>query len=339
MASQFRGTPAWIRPHLASLRALGIMTGVCGFIYPMAVTGIAQLPGLRNHAEGSLVSSGGQVVGSAFIGQSFADSKGNAIPQYFQTRPSAAGSGNGYDPTASGGSNLGPESVVDTLPDPTAKAGTPAATGTQSLLTQVCSRSAGVASLEGLPASAGARPYCTPGGVGAVLAIFGPRNTAGKVVTVTRVVSVNEACPAVPFVQSYQGHPVDCAKPGEDYTAGLIYPVRGDAPAVSVVPPDAVTASASGLDRDISPAYAALQVNRVAKARGITPAVVEQLIAKYTTGRTLGFMGDPAVDVFGLNRALDRLYPAAAAPPPAAATSATATPAPSSGTAAPAPAS
>ena len=154
------------------------MTGVCGFIYPMTVTGIALLPGLHHKAEGSLVSVDGHTVGSAQIGQSFADSKGNAIPKYFQSRPSAAGTGNGYDPTASAGSNLGPESVVDTLPDPTAKAGTPAATGTQSLLTQVCSRSAGVASLEGLPASAGARPYCTPGGVGAVLAVFGPRDNS-----------------------------------------------------------------------------------------------------------------------------------------------------------------
>jgi K+-transporting ATPase ATPase C chain len=309
MVSHFRGTPSWIRPHLASLRALGIMTGVCGFLYPMVVTGIAQVPGLRDKAEGSLVSSGGHIVGSAFIGQSFSDSKGNALPQYFQPRPSDAGTGNGYDPTASGGSNLGPESVVDTLPDPTAKAGTPAATGTQSLLTQVCSRSAAVASLEGLPASDGVRPYCTPGGVGAVLAVFGPRNTAGAVTDVTRVVSLNEACPAVPFVTTWQGKPVECAKPGEDYSAGLVVPVRGDAPATSVIPPDAVTAGASGLDRDISPAYARLQAPRIAKQRSMPLAEVMNLIAAHTTGRALGFMGDPAVDVFGLNRALDQLHP------------------------------
>ncbi|HEX3826053.1 MAG TPA: potassium-transporting ATPase subunit C [Sporichthyaceae bacterium] len=319
MVNQFRGTPAWIRPHLAALRALGIMTGVCGFIYPMAVTGIGQLPGLHNKAEGSLVASDGRIVGSALIGQSFADSAGNAIPWYFQSRPSAAGSGNGYDPTASGGSNLGPESDVDTLPDPTAKAGTPAATGTQSLLTQVCSRSAAVATLEGLPASAGARPYCTPGGTGAVLAVFGPRDTAGRVVTITRVVSVNEACPAHPFVADWQGHPVECGKPGEDYTAGLVVPVRGDAPAVPVVPADAVTASASGLDPDISPAYAALQVPRVARERGISAVQVLQLVAEHTTGRTFGFMGDPAVNVVELNRDLDRSYPHAAAPVPATA--------------------
>jgi potassium-transporting ATPase KdpC subunit len=73
------------------------------------------------------------------------------------------------------------------------------------------------------------------------------------------------------------------------------------------VPPDAVTASASGLDPDISPQYAAIQVSRVAQARGLSPSVVSALVARNTQGRTIGFLGEPRVDVLTLNIALDQL--------------------------------
>ncbi len=78
---------------------------------------------------------------------------------------------------------------------------------------------------------------------------------------------------------------------------------------VSKIPSDAVTASASGLDPDISQANAAIQVDRVAAARHISPAQVEALVKQYTTGRALGFLGEPAVNVLLLNRALDEKYP------------------------------
>jgi K+-transporting ATPase ATPase C chain len=78
---------------------------------------------------------------------------------------------------------------------------------------------------------------------------------------------------------------------------------------ISQIPPDAVTASASGLDPDISPANAAIQVNRVAAARHVSPAQVRALVEQYTQGRVLGFLGEPAVNVLGLNIALDNKYP------------------------------
>jgi len=76
---------------------------------------------------------------------------------------------------------------------------------------------------------------------------------------------------------------------------------------VSEIPADAVTASGSGLDPDISPANAAIQVDRVAAARHLPVAEVRALVAKFTQGRTLGFLGEPRVDVLTLNIALDQL--------------------------------
>ena len=78
---------------------------------------------------------------------------------------------------------------------------------------------------------------------------------------------------------------------------------------VSQIPPDAVTASGSGLDPDISVQNADIQVDRVAAARHISPAAVRALVAKNTAGRDLGFLGEPGVDVLTLNIALDEKYP------------------------------
>ncbi|MFI7588670.1 potassium-transporting ATPase subunit C [Spongisporangium articulatum] len=208
---------------VAGLRALLVFTVICGILYPAVVLGLAQLPGLKPRADGSLLTDHGRPVGSSLIGQSFTDAAGQPLMRYFQSRPSAGG----YDPTASGASNLGPES-----PD---------------LLSQVCARSAAVGALEGV---SGARPYCADG--------------AG-----TRA--------------------------------------RGGAPADPAVPADAVTASGSGLDPDISPAYARLQERRVAAARGLPVDTVRRLVEEHTTGRTLGFLGEPVVNVVELNLALDQL--------------------------------
>ncbi len=93
------------RQGWVSIRAMLVITIVCGILYPAAIWLIGLvMPGQSN---GSLLSQGGQVVGSSLIGQSFTDKKGDALPQWFQSRPSAAGAG--YDGAASGGSNYGPE--------------------------------------------------------------------------------------------------------------------------------------------------------------------------------------------------------------------------------------
>ncbi|AOR33012.1 potassium-transporting ATPase subunit C [Streptomyces fodineus] len=73
------------------------------------------------------------------------------------------------------------------------------------------------------------------------------------------------------------------------------------------VPADAVTSSGSGLDPDISPQYADLQVHRVAERNGLPAAAVQKLVEDHTTGRTLGFMGEPRVNVLELNIALKDL--------------------------------
>ncbi|GAB3152353.1 potassium-transporting ATPase subunit KdpC [Microbacterium neimengense] len=194
-----------LRQSGVAVRTLLAATLVLGVGYTALITGVGQLA-LPAQANGSLVTdAAGTVVGSALIGQSFTDADGAALPQYFQSRPSAAG--DGYDGAASSGSNLGPEN-----PD---------------LLDSIAERRQAVAELEGVdPAS---------------------------------------------------------------------------------VPVDALTASGSGLDPHISPAYADLQVARVARARGLDEAQVRRLVAAHTAGPDLGYLGEPRVDVLELNLALDAL--------------------------------
>jgi potassium-transporting ATPase KdpC subunit len=117
-------------PALLSMLLLTLLLGVG---YPLLVTGIAQV-GFQHRADGALVDRNGKPVGSQLIGQAFVDAKGNPIPKYLQSRPSAATGVNGtttagYDPTLSSGSNLGPSNpklIGACLPVPeTTKSGQP----------------------------------------------------------------------------------------------------------------------------------------------------------------------------------------------------------------------
>lgn len=111
-----------------AVRAMLVATLVLGIGYTLLVTGIGQLL-LPWQANGSLVTDAqGDTVGSALLGQSFTDGDGSALPEYFQSRPSAAGAG--YDGGASGGSNYGPEN--------------------DDLITAIGDRQAAIAELEGV---------------------------------------------------------------------------------------------------------------------------------------------------------------------------------------------
>jgi potassium-transporting ATPase KdpC subunit len=205
--------PTWVRQHIVGLRVLLLFTVICGIVYPLVMTGIAQVA-FHKQADGSLVSYNGRTVGSSLLCQEFVDAKGNPLPQYFQPRPSAAvnpAAKNDYgcDAEYSAASNLGPTNKV--------------------LIQEIKQRQKQIEAFDHVK--------------------------------------------------------------------------------VSQIPPDAVTASGSGLDPGISPQNAAIQVDRVAAARHVSPAAVSALVKQYTEGRPLGFMGEPQVNVLLLNIALDQKYP------------------------------
>ena len=204
--------PASLRQLIAAVRGWVIFTVICGLLYPVVVFGIGQVA-FRDHANGSLVSFHGRVVGSSLLCQEFVDAKGDPLPQYFQPRPSAATSGAasdfGCDPVYSAASNLGPNNPK--------------------LIAAIKQRQRVIAKLDHVP--------------------------------------------------------------------------------VSAIPADAVTASGSGLEPEISPAYAAIQVSTVAAARHVSTAAIRALVAKYTSGRVIGILGEPGVNVLLLNIALDQHYP------------------------------
>jgi K+-transporting ATPase ATPase C chain len=99
-------TRTLLRQHGVALRAMLVFTVVLGVAYTAVITGVGQLA-LGGKADGSAVALDGETVGSSLIGQSFTDADGAALPEWFQSRPSAAG--DGYDASASSGSNYGPE--------------------------------------------------------------------------------------------------------------------------------------------------------------------------------------------------------------------------------------
>ena len=283
-----RTSNLFVARHLAAARALLVFTLLLGLGYPLAMVGVAQLPGLNAKADGSLIRDGDQVVGSRLIGQSFTDADGNPLPAYFQSRPSAAGAG--YDPTSTSASNLGPEDVVDTPDRP-------------SLLTQVCARSLAVGELEGVD---GSRPYCTHDGVGAVLGVYYTDGLTGEVV---RAVSLNQTS-GTPFLDRVPGCAGGARRARRRTTrarwssrsAATRQPTRSSPPTPSPPAPRAWTPTSRRRTH-------ASRRARVARERGIEVAEVQSLIDEYTHGRALGLFGQAGVNVLELNLALDERYP------------------------------
>jgi potassium-transporting ATPase KdpC subunit len=246
---------------------------VLGVGYGLLVTGVAQIPGLQDKANGSLVQRGGRNVGSSLIGQAFVDKKGNPIPKYFQSRPSAAAgvdasTSAGYDPTLSSGSNLGPSNpaLVGFIPG----FNTVDRNGNSS---------------ETNPFASADDPYCVPD------------DKDGKVVV--------SPTADTKYKKNDDGSYVCDTNTVPQRT--LAYRELNRLGRATKVPVDAVTASASGLDPDISVANAGLQAKRVATERNLSLARVRNLIDDHTSGRDLGVLGEKTVNVLELNLALDQL--------------------------------
>jgi K+-transporting ATPase ATPase C chain len=252
------------RQVLKSIVMLGVLTIALGLGYPLVVTGLAQLA-FSHQANGSLVYRQGKLVGSSLLAQSFDRPDGQPLSQYFQPRPSAAGSG--YDAAASGASNLGPSNplLIGFVPgvNTVGLDGEPAA---------------------GNPFATKSDPYCVPlDAQGAPVTTPTPGEKYARTRTGAYVCDPNTVPERTIAYRRFNG-------------------LEPDAP----VPIDAVTASGSGLDPDISIANALDQAARVARARRLAQPVVVGLVHRYSQGRQWGFMGEPTVNVLQLNLALDR---------------------------------
>jgi K+-transporting ATPase ATPase C chain len=242
------------RQLIASVVMLLAVTLAFGFGYPLVVTGLSQLF-FHRQANGSLVYSHGKLAGSALLGQSFTDSKGNPLPRYFQPRPSAAGAG--YDASSSGATNLGPSNplLIGFVP--------------------------GVNTVN--PFATRADPACVP---------VSPQGTP-----------VTSPSPGQKYARAVGG--TYACDPNTIPERAIAYRQFNGLPPNASVPVDAVTASGSGLDPDISVQNALDQAPRVARARHLPASQVVALVHRHTQGRDLGFLGEPVVNVLELNLALD----------------------------------
>jgi len=257
-----------MRRQLITAAGVTLMLAILvGIVYPVAVWGIGQVA-FNHRANGSFIKDAkGTVIGSSLIGQEFLDAKGNPMPKYFQPRPSDAGTG--YTANASAASNLGPGDprLVGFIPGLNTVSLTDAVSKTNPFATPT-------------------DPFCVP-------------------------------------LDATSGSPVLSPSAGEKYQKNkdgsyvcdsntvperaIAYRVLNGLSARAAVPVDAVTASFSGLDPDISVANAGLQAARVATTRGLSVDRIDSLIKAHTDQRLLGILGEKTVNVLDLNLALDRL--------------------------------
>lgn len=257
-----------VKDILTSLLATLLLGVVLCGIYPVLIWGAGQFL-FPHQANGSLIEdSSHQIVGSEWIGQNFTSAK------YFQPRPSAAGTG--YDATSSGGSNLGPTSkklingTTKSTALPPKVAGGPLQPGPD------------VEDYDGVKMRV--LSYCDANAIAYDLI------QDGKVVDPKAYKTEKGDYDPVKLITAFN----DDAKPLTVKPASLI-------------PGDAVTASASGLDPHISPKNAAFQAARVAKERHLSLDAVNAEIAKATEGPTFGILGESVVNVLKLNIALDKI--------------------------------
>lgn len=305
--------------HLwASIAATVILGIICCGLYPLLIWAIAQAL-FPWQANGSLVKADGSHVvsekdiadahGSALLGQTF------FLPGYFHPRPSAANNSpgtastpysptGGYDPTSSGGTNFGPlsdELINGQTSSPTAPATQPA----EFLVYDgIRLRTIHYAMDNGISFKLYRVKWNKPQDQDYLVRI--------AEVPLSTFLDSSGNLQDIKLVDSFPGlagnrNPPTVAA-GQDST----YVVAGDF--AVPIPGDAVTASGSGLDPHISLENARLQENRVAAARNIKPEVVDAMIQEHTDQPSLGFLGDPGVNVLMLNIALDAKYPLPAAP-------------------------
>lgn len=261
------------------LPAIGLTAAlivICCVVYPAVTWGVGDIA-FHSKITGSWVKEDGKVVGSSLIGQNFTDAAGNPLPRYFQPRPSDTYTSS-YNPAAgSSASNLGPEDprLIGFIP------------GVNTVEADGQAFPKGVKQFN--PFATKADPYCVPMSPG------------------------TKSSPSEPVYQPTAGEKYAMADgtyvcdPTTVPERALAYRAFNHLPAGTKVPVDAVTASASGLDPDISPLDARLQSARVADARHLPLARVLALVAAHTSGRQLGFLGEKTVNVLQLNIALDQL--------------------------------
>ena len=296
-------SPRWLRQHLAAAaRAARPHRRRRASPTRWSITGVAQIPGLKDKADGSLVKAAtARWSAPAMIGQSFTDADGNPLVQYFQSRPSAAGD------------RLRPDRDQRQQPRPGEHRRHPRRPGRPDADGQAEPAHPGLLAQPGASASSrtstAAGPSAPSDGVGAgARASSAPAATTGPI---TRVVSLNQACPTHPFLATYQGVRVECATPGEDYAGRRRHPDPGRRPdQPGRCPPTRSPPAAAASTPTSAPPTRSCRPPRIAArpARPGRPGPEPDRRA-HERPRPRASSASPRVNVLDLNLALDRQYP------------------------------